>query len=151
MKTFKNGIAILGIIVLLILANWSLIDRYIYEARPSPMSYSNMPFPTSKTLYTDGDIFSVAVTRCNDSDETLSSFATRRFVNKNTFLRIDLPPTITTVKPGCEDIRAEVLDPFPDAMPDGTYTFEGTSEIRTTHRVYIIPWTSAPFVYKRTP
>ena len=89
----------------------------------SPITYPNQPIGVLNSPVTAGTAVQIQGTRCNSSNETVLSTASRTLVNVDTHMQFILGSGQGFAAPGCtEAIRADTL--LPPGIPPGKYKIQ---------------------------
>lgn len=112
---------------------------------PAPIEYKNIPFPVAPLSLREGEGVVVHAYRCNNTGEKLQAKATRVLRSTDGVYKDDtLPEGTVPIFPGCNTTKSKAIV-IPIGTPPGWYYIEGTVQVKTYWKAWVIPWLSAPF------
>ena len=149
MKTtwIANTVMILGVIIVLILANFPLLMSMF---GPVPFYYTNLPFPTNQRFYMTEDRISFSMGQCNSQSNSVAVVSVKEFYNTVTGDVISLPPGSRIIPPGCTTFENSFANLFPPNLEDGNYVIRGVTTFRGQTATIDVAWQTQGFIYRRT-
>lgn len=113
--------------------------------RPSPVAYTNIPFPTNNNEVPAGTEVQLTQRRCTAGMNPVQLTVATRLVNAGTgAIVLELPTTTRISDPGCQEVPTVVT--IPRTAPVGTYRLEGITIVQSTFRSWPLPWYSMSFL-----
>lgn len=142
-----NALFVLGIFAMLIIANLSILIPLV---APIPLSYTNLPFPTSKTEYNAKDTFVMKVEQCSSESLPVSVVSVKEIYSPITQSSTNLSSGARIIPPGCTAQDVMYSSVFPPSLEDGVYVMRGVTTFRGKLKTVDVSWQTQPFVYKRS-
>ena len=110
---------------------------------PTPLRFTNQPFPISEQTVHTGDSLTITVARCNDTWFTVTYTAEWQLVRTDG-LHVLLPLDGQMKMPGCSTY-VESVNLIPSGTPPGTYHIVGIASVPTPWETYNVPFVTDRF------
>ena len=117
---------------------------YGYFIEKPYLRYQNLPFPPLRQQIHAGDVVTLSVERCNDSDQKQTYITSHAIHNEGTKVLVLLPPVSVDIEAGCHRANSQVNHSPADTKP-GIYTFQGTATVPGLLRMFNVHWYSESF------
>lgn len=118
------------------LAILTLCGILLFVLDKNPLTYRNIPFPTSQNVYHSGDSVRSMVQRCSSQENQMYSFSSQLRSTSGAVVALLTSSNVVADK-GCTSFWS-VPQVLPDSLQQGTYHIEYIVFVPTRFRTHVI-------------